>query len=280
LVRLVVENLCVTYVRGGRSVNAVRNVSLAVESGETLGVVGESGSGKSSLGLAIIRLLPQGAKTSGSVTLDGEDLLACSESRMRRVRGAKVGMVFQDSLAALDPVFSVHSQLVETIRRHDRGIKRKDARERASKALEELAIPRARLRSYAHEFSGGMRQRAMIATSLAPNPMFLIADEATSELDVSSQRQVLDLLADIQRRREFGLIVVSHDLSVINHVCEKVAVMYHGDLVEYGRTADVLSGPKHWYTRALVRTSAKQWDDNGRLFTIRHSAEVDGVKDE
>lgn len=278
--RLVVEKLCVTYMRGGRAVHAVRDVSLTVESGETLGIVGESGSGKSSLGLAIIRLLPQGAKTSGSVKLDGEDLLGCTEKRMRRIRGPKVGMVFQDSLAALDPVFPIHSQLVETIRCHDRGIKRKDAQERASQALEELAIPRTRLRSYAHEFSGGMRQRAMIATSLAPNPELLIADEATSELDVSSQRQVLDLLVGIQRRRELGLIVVSHDLSVINHVCEKVAVMYQGDLVEYGDTADVLSDPQHWYTRALVRTSAKQRDANGLLFTIQQSAEVDGVRGE
>jgi ABC-type dipeptide/oligopeptide/nickel transport system ATPase component len=279
-VRLTVDDLSITYMRSGHATEAVRNVSLSVESGQTLGIVGESGSGKSSLGLAIIRLLPQGARTTGRITLDDEDLLACSESRMRRIRGAKVGMVFQDSLAALDPVFSIHSQLVETFRRHERGLTRRDARERASKALEELAIPRARLRSYAHEFSGGMRQRAMIATALAPDPAFLIADEATSELDVSSQRQVLDLLSGIQKSRELGLIVVSHDLSVINHACERVAVMYRGDLVEYGRTAEVLSDPKHWYTRALVRTSAKQRDDSGRLFTIRHSAEVDGVRDE
>jgi ABC-type dipeptide/oligopeptide/nickel transport system ATPase component len=276
--RLEVEDLCITYSRSGRVVEAVHNVSLVVEAGRTFGIVGESGSGKSSLGLAIMRLLPAGTKTTGRILLDGEDLLSCSEKRMRHVRGPRVGMVFQDSLAALNPVFPIRTQIVETMRRHDRQLSRRDARVRAAEALEELAIPRERLRSYPHEFSGGMRQRAMIATALAAGPTFLIADEATSELDTSSQRQVLDVLAGVQKARELGLIVISHDLGVIHHACQDVAVMYRGDLVEFGRTAEVLSAPKHWYTKALVRISAKKRDDGGRLYTIRDSPEWEAAR--
>jgi peptide/nickel transport system ATP-binding protein len=263
-----VNNLTVAYSRSGRSVEAVRNVSFAVESGDTLGIVGETGSGKSSVGLAIMRLLPSGATTAGQVLLDDEDLLTCSERRMRQIRGRTVGMVFQDALSALDPVFPIHSQLVETIRRHKPELHRREARKLAGDALEELAIPRSRLRSYPHEFSGGMRQRAMMATALAPAPQFLIADESTSDLDTVNQRQVLDVLAGVQRDRGLGLIVVSHDLAVIHHMCKNLVVLYRGDLVESGPTKEVLSNPTHWYTKGLVQVSARKRDSNGRFFTL------------
>jgi ABC-type dipeptide/oligopeptide/nickel transport system ATPase component len=275
--RLVISDITVTYTPRTRPVSAVRNLSLSVESGRTIGVVGESGSGKSTVGLAIMRLLPPGTRVTGRLLLNEEDLLSVPEKRMRTIRGRRLGLIFQDSLSALNPVFSIHSQFVQTIRQHDRSISRAKARQQAGDALEEMDIPRGRLRSYPHELSGGMRQRIMIAAALAPGPSFLIADESTSDLDTVSQRRILDLLAQVQRSRGLGLIVVSHDLGVIHHVCEEVAVLYRGDLVERGPTREVLANPQHEYTQGLVRVSRKQLDDKGRLPTLPSRAVLDAA---
>jgi peptide/nickel transport system ATP-binding protein len=267
-VRLSVRNLSITYTTGHGAVSAVRDMSVDLDEGHTLGIVGESGSGKSTLGLSLIRLLPASAATTGEVLLGDYDVLKLPESKMRRIRGPVVGMVFQDSLSSLNPSFTVGGQLVETLRVHDKKITRRAARARAAELFTELSIPPERLRAYPHELSGGMRQRVMIAIALSCQPRFLIADEATSDLDTVSQRLILDMLSRIQRERGLGMIVVSHDLGVVRHLCESVAVMYRGDLVEYGPTTEVLNNPKHWYTQGLIRVSAKHRDASGRLYTL------------
>jgi ABC-type dipeptide/oligopeptide/nickel transport system ATPase component len=202
--RLDLRSVSVWYSMTGRQVPVVREVSLSINPGETLGVVGTTGSGKSTLGLSILRLLPRGATVSGSILLGEEDLLQCSDARMRDIRGRSIGMIFQDSLASLNPVLTVRSQVAETLRRHDKTLSRAAARSRAEEVLVELGIPANRIRSYPHEFSGGMRQRAMIAIALAANPSFLIADESTAELDAPTQLRILELLAEVQANEDSG----------------------------------------------------------------------------
>lgn len=267
--RLDLRSVSVWYSMTGRQVPVVRDVSLSINPGETLGIVGTTGSGKSTLGLSILRLLPRGAKVSGSILLGEEDLFKCSDARMRDIRGRSIGMIFQDSLASLNPVLTVRSQVAETLRRHDKTLSRAAARSRAEEALVELGIPANRIRSYPHEFSGGMRQRAMIAIALAANPSFLIADESTAELDAPTQLRILELLAEVQAERGLGLVVISHDLAVINRVCERVAVLSKGTLVEQGPSSEVLRNPESDYTRALLRMSAKAMTPGRRLFTYR-----------
>ncbi len=271
--QLSIRNVSIDYQTGRGPVTAVRNLSVDLEKGHTLGVVGESGSGKSTLGLALIRLLPRSASITGKILLGDEDVLTASESRMKQIRGRVIGMVFQDSLASLNPSFTVGHQLVETLRVHNKKMTRHAARDRAKELFNELSIPQERLRAYPHELSGGMRQRSMIAIALSCEPEFLIADEATSDLDTVSQRMILDMLSRIQEERGLGMIVVSHDLGVVRHLCESVAVMYRGDLVEYGSTTEVLDNPQHWYTQGLIRVSAKRRDQSGRLYTLPKAAE-------
>jgi peptide/nickel transport system ATP-binding protein len=261
--------LTVNYTSGAQNA-VVKDVSLSVRAGETLGIVGTTGSGKSTIALSLLRLLPPGARLSGSILVNGTDITNLPSSRLREIRGKTIGYIFQDSLASLNPVMTVRTQVAETLRRHDRSLSRRDARRAAEAALDELGIPSKFFRSHPHEFSGGMRQRAMIAIALAPRPSFLIADESTSELDAPTQRRVLDLLADIQRDRGLGLMVISHDLAVINYLCERVAVLSHGDLVEYGATRDVLGSPSAPQTRDLIRMSAKAMTSSGRLYTVKH----------
>src|SRR5580704_2704001 len=267
--RLDLRSVSVWYSMTGRQVPVVREVSLSINPGETLGVVGTTGSGKSTLGLSILRLLPRGATVSGSILLGEEDLLQCSDARMRDIRGRSIGMIFQDSLASLNPVLTVRSQVAETLRRHDKTLSRAAARSRAEEVLVELGIPANRIRSYPHEFSGGMRQRAMIAIALAANPSFLIADESTAELDAPKQLRILELLAEVQAERGLGLVVISHDLAVINRVCERVAVLSKGTLVEQGPSSEVLRNPESDYTRGLLRMSAKAMTPGRRLYTYR-----------
>jgi ABC-type dipeptide/oligopeptide/nickel transport system ATPase component len=267
--RLDLRSVSVWYSMTGRQVPVVREVTLSINPGETLGIVGTTGSGKSTLGLSILRLLPRGAKVSGSILLGEEDLLKCSDTRMRDIRGRSIGMIFQDSLASLNPVLTVRSQVAETLRRHDKTLSRAAARSRAEEALVELGIPANRIRSYPHEFSGGMRQRAMIAIALSANPSFLIADESTAELDAPTQLRILELLADVQAERGLGLVVISHDLAVINRVCKRVAVLSKGTLVEQGPSSEVLRNPESDYTRGLLRMSAKAMTPGRRLYTYR-----------
>jgi peptide/nickel transport system ATP-binding protein len=257
---LEVRDLKVTYRSGGRTVPAVRGVDLTLDAGQTLGLAGESGSGKSTLAMSLLRLLPAAAEVTGQVLYQGEDLLTANWSRMRAVRWAEASVVFQGAMTALNPVHTIGDQLVEPIVLHGRRageeggrITEKQARARAAELLESVGVPARRMRSYPHEFSGGQRQRVMIAMALACRPNLIIADEPTTALDVMVQAQILDLLSDLVRDEGIGVIMISHDLSVLGQMCDRLAVMYAGELVESGPSRQLLDDPRHPYTRALSR---------------------------
>ncbi|WP_326818605.1 ABC transporter ATP-binding protein [Streptomyces sp. NBC_01762] len=235
------------------TVRAVDDVSLQLAPAEALGVVGESGSGKSVLARAIMGLLPRGAASSGEVLFQGRDLLSLSRRDRSRIWGRRIALVFQDPGRSLNPVVRVERQLTEGMRRQ-LGVSRAEARTRALGLLNEVGVPdpERRLRAYPHELSGGMRQRVMIATALASEPDLLIADEPTTALDVTVQRQILDLLRRIQRERGMALILISHDLAVVAGRTDRVAVMYAGRIAETGPTRAVFEAPHHRYTQALL----------------------------
>jgi ABC-type dipeptide/oligopeptide/nickel transport system ATPase component len=266
--RLIVEDLHVSYSGRANVGEAVKGVSFAVEAGEILGIVGASGSGKSSIGYAIMRLLPDSAKTTGAVSLGGDNVLEYSERQMRSVRGPRIGMIFQDPSAALNPVFKIGSQIVDTLRYHNPGMSRAEATRIAGERLEEMGIPAARLGSYPHQLSGGMRQRALIAAAMAANPGFIVADEPTSDLDTVSQAQILSLLRRLRDDRTIGIVLISHDMSVVASICDRVGVMRNGLLVELGTSQDVLTRPQHPYTQALVHVSRRDRDENRRFVTM------------
>src|SRR3954454_1149798 len=250
---LVVEDLTVTLPTGRGPVEVVKNVSFTVGRDDTLGIVGESGSGKSMTALAVLGLLPRGARTSGSVRLDGTELLGRSERDLRSVRGNAISMVFQDPLSSLNPYYTVGLQIAEMYRTH-RGGSRRAARQVAIEALERGRIPDPgrRVDHYPHQFSGGQRQRVMIAMALCCSPSLLIADEPTTALDVTVQAQILELLADLQSTTGTGMLFITHDLAVISSIARRVLVMRSGDPVEYGSAEQVFSNPRHEYTRMLL----------------------------
>ena len=251
---LSVEHLTAGFDIGGRFVRAVTDVSFDVAAGETLCLVGESGSGKSVTALSIIRLLQSpGRTTGGAIRLNGRDLMTLGEGEMQRVRGAEIGFVFQEPMTALNPVFTIGSQIAETLRVHDRATRR-TAR---AKAIELLALvsvpePQRRVDEYPHQLSGGLRQRALIALALACEPKLLIADEPTTALDVTIQAQILELLRDLQTRMGLGLLLITHDLGVVAEMADRVAVMYAGRIVEHAPVHPLFEEPKHPYTRGLL----------------------------
>jgi oligopeptide/dipeptide ABC transporter ATP-binding protein len=249
----VIDELTIAF-DGGRLV-VVRQVSLEIAPGEAYGLVGESGSGKSLTCRAILGLLPPGAQTGGTIRFEGRSLLELSAHEMDDVRGSSIAMIFQDPGSSLNPVLRVGDAIAQVVRSHER-VRRSAARARAIEAMGRIGIRGAerRSRSYPHEFSGGMRQRVMIAMALAARPRLLLADEPTTALDVVVQAGILRLLDDLRREDAMSLLLVSHDLSVIAGVCERVGVMYAGQLVEEGRTAEVLSRPRHPYTKALLES--------------------------
>jgi ABC-type dipeptide/oligopeptide/nickel transport system ATPase component len=265
---LTVENLFVSYSQGEYDEPAVKGVSFTVAPGEIVGIVGESGSGKSSLAQAILRLSPETARVTGRIKLGTIDLLNVGEKRMRQIRGASIGMVFQDPSAALNPVFRISTQIVDTFRRHRPGLSRREALKCAEDAVEAMGVPASRLASYPHQLSGGMRQRALIAAAMAAEPKVLVADEPTSDLDTVSQAQILALLRSLRDSRGIGVLLISHDMRVISSICDRIAVMRGGVFVEVGTTAKVLGSPEHAYTRGLVRVSIRDRDDSGRFVTI------------
>lgn len=254
---LEVRNLTITVaLRDGRDATVVDDVSFRVERGGTLGIVGESGSGKSMTSLAVMGLLPRAAHVrSGEVILHGTDLLKLSPRQMQRVRGSEIGMVLQDPMTALDPSFTIGSQLGEPLRQHQqlRGAKLRAATVAALEQVH-LSAARDRLNQYPHQLSGGMRQRATSAIALAGGPSVLIADEPTTALDVTTQARYLQLLRELQDREGFALILVAHDLLIVRHLCSTVLVMYAGQVVESGPVERVFTSPEHPYTRALVRS--------------------------
>ncbi len=251
---LEIEGLDVEFPTRRGVVKAARGVSLTVSRGEVLGLVGESGAGKSTIGNAVIDLLePPGRVAAGRIDFLGMSLRGRSESEMRRIRGDRIGMIFQDPQTSLNPLLTIGEQLVETIQK-TLGLREREARTRAAELLESVGIPeaRARLNAYPHQFSGGMRQRVVIALALAGEPELIIADEPTTALDVSIQKQILDLIRSLCKDRNVGVIIVTHDIGVIAEIADRVCVMYRGEVVETGPVGQVLGAPRHEYTRSLI----------------------------
>ena len=269
---LELDRLSAHYVtgRGTRVVRAVDEVSITLRAGETLGVVGESGSGKTTLALAILRLLPTAARiVSGAMRFDGEDLLAKSPAEMRRIRGKRIAMILQDPMASLNPLFTVGDQVGESLRVHENA-SRRSARERAGALLKSVKIPAAtqRLREYPHQMSGGMRQRIVGAIAISCEPQLLIADEPTTSLDVTIQAQYLKLLREIQREHGLALIFITHNLGIVARMCDSVAVMYAGRVIEAGPVREIFNAPVHPYTRALIESIPRMGGGPERLMAI------------
>lgn len=250
-----VENLSVEFRTDDGVVHAVKNISFNIPKGKTVGLVGESGSGKSVSSLAIMRLIPNppGKITSGKIFFENKDLLSLSESQMRSIRGNRISMIFQEPMTSLNPVFTVGDQICETLMLHQK-LDKKAATAKAVELLTQVGIPNPaeRVASYPHELSGGQRQRVMIAMAIACEPELLIADEPTTALDVTIQKQILDLLADLQKKYKMSILFITHDLGVIADIADEVVVMYKGDIVENRPTADVFTKPQHPYTRGLL----------------------------
>ncbi|RAP35574.1 peptide ABC transporter ATP-binding protein [Candidatus Marinamargulisbacteria bacterium SCGC AAA071-K20] len=249
-----IKNLKTIFKVGKETVTAVDDVSFSVEKGKVIGLVGESGSGKTVTAMSILNLLPDNAKIeSGEILFNGEDLLKKSNKELQLIRGRDVGLIFQNPLAALNPVFTVGEQIQETILLH-RGISKKEAKEEAISLLKKVNIPDPEVRydNYPHEFSLGMCQRAMIAMTLSMKPKLLIADEPTASLDVTVQAQILELLGELTEEYGMSVLMISHDLGVIAQYCDEVMVMYLGSLVEKGSAVDIFKDPKHPYTQALL----------------------------
>ncbi|KOU21688.1 methionine ABC transporter ATP-binding protein [Streptomyces sp. WM6372] len=269
---LEVRDLHVEFATREGVVRAVNGVNYSVKSGETLAVLGESGSGKSVTAQAIMGILdtPPGRIAQGEILFQGQDILKMSEAERRKLRGPKMAMIFQDALSALNPVFSVGNQLGEMFRVHQ-GMSKKDAKAKAIELMDRVKIPaaKARVNDYPHQFSGGMRQRIMIAMALALEPDLIIADEPTTALDVTVQAQVMDLLADLQREYSMGLILITHDLGVVADVADKIAVMYAGRIVEQAPIHELYKRPAHPYTRGLL-DSIPRLDQKGQeLYAIK-----------
>ena len=270
---LQVENLAVEFRSGGAWHRAVRGVDLAVHRNETLAVVGESGSGKSVTALAAMGLVPKetGRIVEGSrIRLEGRDLVGLSERELDRVRGDRMAMIFQEPMTALNPTMTVGAQVSETLRAH-RGLGAEAARREALRVLELVKVPSAarRLADYPHQFSGGMRQRVMIAMALACQPAVLLADEPTTALDVTIQAQVLALLEDLKREYGLAVLFITHNLGVVALIADRVAVMYAGEIVETGTAAALFDSPRHPYTEALLRSMPRVDRDIGALEPIQ-----------
>jgi len=269
---LSLENLSAHYVsqQGTRVVRAVDQVTLSLGAGETLGIVGESGSGKTTLALTMMRLLPPAARiVSGRMMFEGEDLLKKSDEEMRRVRGKRIAMILQDPMASLNPLFSIGNQVAEPIRVHE-GASARSAWQRAVKLLKSVRIasPETRVSQFPHEMSGGMRQRIVGAIGIACEPRLLIADEPTTSLDLTIQAQYLNLLRDLQREHGLALVFITHNLGIVAKMCDQLAVMYAGRVVEQGPVSRIFNEPTHPYTKALLGSIPRMTDGGERLTAI------------
>jgi peptide/nickel transport system ATP-binding protein len=254
---LSVRDLAVSFATEGGIVQALNGISFDIPKGRAVALVGESGSGKSVTAQAILRLVPSppGRIDRGHIYLEGQDVLGLSEREMRRIRGGRVGIVFQDPMTSLNPVYTVGAQIIEAIRLH-RAVSRKEARKLAIAGLGQVGFPRPaeRIDSYPHELSGGMRQRVLIAIALACSPALLIADEPTTALDATIQAQILELLRNLRRSLGMTLLLISHDLGVVAEVADEIVVLYAGTIVERGPVPEILHAPRHPYTQALLRS--------------------------
>ncbi len=265
-----VEDLVVAYnLESGAKLRAIDNISFTLDRGEVLGLVGESGCGKSTLALTLMRLLPpEGTIERGKIWFDGIDLARVREEEMRKIRWRRISIVFQGSMNALNPLHKVGDQIAEAILLHKPNVSREEALKMAGDLLEHVGIPRERIKNYPFEFSGGMRQRVMIAMALALNPDLIIADEPTTALDVIVESQILSLLKRIKEEFGLSMIIISHDLSIVSELANKVAIMYAGKIVEMGSIRDVYKSPKHPYTKALLDAFPRVDEPRRRLYAI------------
>lgn len=274
-----IKDLSVEFGSPHNSIRVVDSVGFEIEMGGAVGLVGESGSGKSITSLSILRLIPEppGRIVSGSITFEGQDLLKLPKSRMPAIRGRDIAMIFQEPMSSLNPVMTIGDQIEEAIKLHERV----DPRTRREKAIEMLGLvgipdPASRMGAYPHQFSGGMRQRVMIAMALACNPKLLIADEPTTALDVTIQAQVLELMKSIRNKTNSAILLISHDLGVIAEVCDRVVVMYAGRVVEDSDVKSIFADPRHPYTQGLLRSIPRLNDDRPRLYQIAGSVPTAG----
>lgn len=268
---LEIKDLNITYNTEIATVYAVNGMSLSLEYGETLGLVGETGAGKTTTCLSIMRLLPEGIGevTNGSIILDGNDMLNLPEDKVRELRGNVVSMIFQDPMSSLNPVMTVGDQILEVLKTHNKDMSKADLDKAVDDMMELVGIPANRKTEYPHEFSGGMKQRIVIAIALVCEPKLILADEPTTALDVTIQAQMLGLINDLQKRLNTAMILVTHDLGVVAQTCEKVAVMYAGEVIEYGKAEHIFDSEKlHPYTRGLFDAIPKLDEDTERLVTI------------
>lgn len=265
---LSVKDLVVEYQSDGQTVHAVNGVSLRLDHGKTLGLVGETGAGKTTIAKSILRILPDvGCKiTGGEIKLDDVDLLQLHENEMRKIRGNKISMIFQDPMTALNPVQRVGDQIAEVVKLHND--EHVNPEQRAKEMLEIVGIPADRYHEYPHQFSGGMKQRVVIAIALACNPDLLLADEPTTALDVTIQAQVLDLIGDLRKKYNTAMLLITHDLGVVATVCDEVAVIYAGNIVEYGTKEQIFDHPSHPYTIGLFGALPDMNEDEEWLHPI------------
>ncbi len=264
-----IKNLSIEYTSEEGNVLAVNSIDLQLDAGETLGLVGETGAGKTTTALGIMRLVPNppGKVTNGTIEFEGRNLLEVPEEEMRMIRGNKVSMIFQDPMTSLNPVMTVGEQIAEVIEIHQ-DLSVKEAMNKAGEMLELVGIPSARVGDYPHQFSGGMKQRVVIAISLACNPQLLIADEPTTALDVTIQAQVLDLMRNLKKEFNTAMMMITHDLGVVAEVCDKVAIMYAGEIVEYAPIKQLFENPSHPYTHGLFGSIPNLDEEVGRLTPI------------
>ena len=257
-----VKDLRVYYTAGGEIINAVNGVDLEVRRGETLGLVGETGAGKTTIAKSIMRILPDPpAKIGGGeIYLDGQELLHLPEKKMREIRGKKISMIFQDPMTALNPVFTVGEQIEEVIMLHEK-VNKGEAAVKARQMLELVGIPGDRSGDYPHQFSGGMKQRVVIAMALACSPELILADEPTTALDVTIQAQILDMIKALKEKKNTSMILITHDLGVVAEVCDRVAVVYAGEIIEYGTKEEIFDYPAHPYTVGLFGSIPKIHED-------------------
>ena len=281
---LEIKNLAVSFSAKGKRFRAVNSVDLYIRQGEILGIVGESGCGKSVTSLSIMGLVasPPGQIDQGEIYLEGEDILKYTEAQMRKLRGGKVSMIFQEPMTSLNPVFTIGNQVTEAIRLHSPDLSKQEIRDKALEMLKAVGItaPERTYRSYPHQLSGGMRQRVMIAMALACRPHLLIADEPTTALDVTIQAQVLELMKSLQKELHTAILFITHDLGVVAEMCDRVAVMYAGFIVEEADVTELFHNPLHPYTQGLLDSIPKIHEDTPRLHTIEgtvpHPSEAPG----
>ena len=266
---LEIKDLHVEYKTGRATARALNGINLTIGKGEALGLVGETGAGKTTIALSTLKLLPQDVRkvTKGSIRFNGQSILDMHEKELEGMRGNKISMIFQNPLSSLNPLFTVGEQISMVLRKHN-SMSKKEAAKKAQELLEMVGIAKYRLEDFPHQFSGGMRQRVGIAAALACNPELLIADEPTTALDVTIQAQILELMKELQRQRSSSLLMITHNLGIIAELCQKVAVIYAGTIIEYGTVEEVFTNPQHWYTKGLLGAIPKLTGPRNRLAFI------------